>query len=124
MKPVKEYLDYREFLHDFYLERKNRESYYSLRYMGNKVSVDPSHLVKIFQRQRHIGNMLIDTFITHCNLKGSDAEYFINLVRFNKSKTDRESKLYFEKMLALKGAGAQTIQKSQYEFYTKWYHLV
>jgi uncharacterized protein (TIGR02147 family) len=122
MKPVKEYLDYREYLHDFYLDRKNRESFYSLRYMGSKVSVDPSHLVKIFQRQRHIGNLSIDTFITHCGLKGSDAEFFVNLVRFNKSKSDRDSKLYFERMLALKGAGAQTLQKNQYEFYTKWYY--
>lgn len=122
MKPIKDYIEYRDYLRDFYTEKKNSNSFYSLRYMGRKVSVDPSHLVKIFQRQRHIGNSLIDVFITHCNLSGSDAEYFANLVRFNKAKSDRDIKMYYEKLLALKGAGARSLEKSQYEFYTKWYY--
>lgn len=122
MKPVKEYLEYRLFLRDFYMEKKKENSFYSLRYMGSKISVDPSHLVKIFQLQRHIGNAIIETFIAHCGLVGSDADFFANLVRFNKSKTDRDSKLYYERLLSLKGVNARSLEKSQYEFYTKWYY--
>ena len=108
MKSVKEYLEYRDFLRDFYTEKKSLNTLYSLRYMGNKVAVDPSHLVKIFQRQRHIGNLLIDVFINYCGLNGPDAEYFANLVRFNKAKSDRDSKMYYEKLLALKGVSARS----------------
>jgi uncharacterized protein (TIGR02147 family) len=122
MKSVKDYLEYRLFLRDFYTEKKKENTFYSLRYMGSKVSVDPSHLVKIFQLQRHIGNTFIDVFITHCGLDGTDAEYFANLVKFNKAKSDRDGKLYYERMLALKGIGAHSLEKSQYEFYTKWYY--
>ncbi len=122
MKSVKEYLDYRDFLRDYYIETKKTKPFYSLRYIGCKIGVDPSHLVKIFHRKRHIGNSLIEVFIKHCGLSGSDADYFANLVRFNKSKSDREGGIYFEKMLALKGVGARKLEKSQYEFYTKWYH--
>ncbi|MBN1759112.1 MAG: TIGR02147 family protein [Chitinispirillaceae bacterium] len=122
MKSVKEYLEYRDFLRDFYTENKKESKFYSLRYMGSKVSVDPSHLVKIFQRQRHIGNSLIDTFADHCGLSGTDAEYFANLVRFNKAKSDRDSRMYFEKLLAMKGPGARSLEKKQYDYYTQWYH--
>ncbi len=122
MKSVKEYWEYRDYLKDFYSEKKRENPWFSLRYMGGRVSVDPSHLLKIFQRQRHIGNSLIDVFIMHCNLTGSDAEYFANLVRFNKAKSDRDCRIFYEKLLALKGSGARTLEKSQYEFYTKWYH--
>lgn len=122
MKPVKEYLEYRLFLRDFYLEKKKESAIFSLRYMGKKVSVDPSHLVKIFQLQRHIGNASIEVFTSHCGLNGTDAEYFANLVRFNKAKSDRDGKLYYERMLALKGIGAHSLEKNQYEFYTKWYY--
>lgn len=122
MKPVKDYLEYRYFIRDFYLDKKKESSFYSLRYMGSKVSIDPSHLVKIFQLQRHIGNAVIEGFINHCELNGTDAEYFANLVRFNKAKTDSDSKLYYERILALKGIGAHSLEKSQYEFYTKWYY--
>lgn len=122
MKSIKNYFEYRDYLQDFYLEKKKESRYFSLRYMGSKVGVDPSHLVKIFQHKRHIGNALIDVFIEFCSLKGSDAEYFTNLVRFNKAKTDREGKIYYEKLLALKGSNAYSLEKSQYEFYTRWYY--
>ena len=115
-------MEYRDYLRDYYAEMKKRNSCYSLRFIGNRVSVDPSHLVKIFQRQRHIGNSLIEVFIKNCGLRGTDAEYFANLVRFNKSKSDRDSKMYFERLLALKGVNAHSLGKNQYEFYTKWYY--
>jgi uncharacterized protein (TIGR02147 family) len=122
MESIKNYWEYRDYLKDFYSFKKKENSLYSLRYMGSKVSVDPSHLVKIFQRQRHIGNSLIEIFIKYCNLSGSDAEYFANLVRFNKAKSDRDCRVFYEKLLALKGSGARTLEKSQYEFYTTWHH--
>jgi uncharacterized protein (TIGR02147 family) len=122
MRPVKEYLEYRTFLKDFYQYKKQENSFYSLRYMGGRVAVDPSHLLKIFQLQRHIGNGLIDTFIEHCELKGTDAEYFSNLVKFNKAKSDSDCKIYYERLLSLRGAGAHKLEKKQYEFYTKWYY--
>ncbi len=122
MESVKNYWEYREYLKDFYSEKKKENNWCSLRYMGGKVSVDPSHLVKIFQLKRHIGNSLIDAFIKHCSLSGSEAEYFANLVRFNKAKSDRDIKMYYERLLALKGTGARTLEKSKYEFYSRWYH--
>ncbi|NLL12598.1 MAG: TIGR02147 family protein [Fibrobacter sp.] len=122
MKPIKEYLEYREFLKDFYLLKKQENPVFSLRYMGSRVSVDPSHLLKIFQLQRHIGTRLIDSFIAHCGLSGTDAEYFSNLVRFNKAKTESDKKTYYERLIALKGVNAQALNKDQYEFYTKWYY--
>jgi len=122
MVSVKKYMEYRDFLRDYFSAMKKSNPCYSLRFIGSRVSVDPSHLVKIFQRQRHIGTSLIDVFIKQCNLTGTDADYFTNLVRFNKAKTDRDSKIYFEKLLSLRGVNAHALGKNQYEYYTKWYH--
>lgn len=122
MISVKDYMEYRDYLRDYFAEMKQHNPCYSLRFIGNRVSVDPSHLVKIFQRQRHIGNALVENFINSCGLNGSDAEYFENLVRFNKTKNDRDSKIYFEKLLALRGVDARSLDKDQYEYYTKWYY--
>ncbi len=49
MLSIFDYLDYRIFLKDFYEKKKNENSFYSYRYMGNKVGVDPGNIVKIFQ---------------------------------------------------------------------------
>ncbi len=122
MKPIKDYMEYRDYLRDFYEENKNQKPYFSFRYMEGKVSIDASHLAKIFQKQRHIGENSIETFIDFCGLGGSDAEYFAALVQFNKAKTDRDCKLYFDKLLALKGVDACVLEEDKFEFYTKWYY--
>jgi uncharacterized protein (TIGR02147 family) len=122
MKSVKEYFEYRDFLKDFFENEKKANPFFSFRYMGNRVSINASHLVKIFQKQRHIGKKSIEVLINFCGLKGTEAEYFATLVQFNKSKSDRDSRLYFEKLLAIQGVNAHLLGQSQYEYYTKWYH--
>jgi uncharacterized protein (TIGR02147 family) len=73
------------------------------------------------QKQSHIGKTHWK-FINFCDLTGTDAEYFAALVHFNKAKSDRDSKFYYEKLLALRGVKTHSLEESQYEFYTKWYY--
>jgi uncharacterized protein (TIGR02147 family) len=115
-------MEYRDFLKDYYEEKKQNNPYFSLRYMGGKVAIDASHLVKIFQKLRHIGNKSIETIISFCGLTDNDAEYFASLVRFNKSKSDRDTKNFYERLLSLKGIRSFSLEKGQYEYYTKWYY--
>jgi uncharacterized protein (TIGR02147 family) len=110
MKSIKEYMEYRNFLRDYYEENKNLKPYFSFRYMENKVSINASHLAKVFQKQRHISESQIEIFIKFCNLQGSDAEYFAALVQFNRAKSDRDCKLYFDKLIALKGVEAHVLE--------------
>lgn len=122
MKSIKEYYDYRDFLKDFYYEKKLTSPFFSYRLLGSKIGIDASHLVKIFQKQRHIGTASIETFIAFCGLSGSEAEYFSTLVQFTKSKSERNGKVLFERLLRLKGVRKFALEKKHYEFYTTWYY--
>jgi uncharacterized protein (TIGR02147 family) len=122
MKPVTDYLEYREFLRDFYDKRKDVKPFFSYRFIAKRLSIDPSHVVKIFQKQRHISDKLIEGWIELAELKVKEAEYFATLVHFNKAKTDRECKQHFQRLMALKDVGAFTLEKGQYEFFQKWYY--
>jgi uncharacterized protein (TIGR02147 family) len=122
MKSVKDYLEYRDFLKDFFEEKKKINPYFSYRVMGKRVDIDASHLVKIFQKQRHISTPLIDGLIEFCELKDRDALYFSALVHFNKAKSDRDARVYYEKLLEFKGVSSYPLENSQYEYYTKWYY--
>jgi uncharacterized protein (TIGR02147 family) len=73
MTPVNEYLEYRDFLRDFYLEKKSINPFFSYRYIAKKLCVDASHVVKILQKQRHISGKLIETIIQLCELDGKAA---------------------------------------------------
>ncbi|HEX2956677.1 MAG TPA: TIGR02147 family protein, partial [Chitinispirillaceae bacterium] len=122
MKPVQEYFEYRDYLKDFFEDRKKSNHFFSYRMMGARVGIDASHLVKIFQKQRHLSTPLIEKLIEFCELKDRDAQYFSTLVYFNKSKSDRDARVHYEKLLEIKGVEAHPLEKNQFEYYTKWYY--
>ena len=44
--------------------------FFSYRYIAKKLSIDASHVVKIFQKQRHISGKLIEDVSTCATLRG------------------------------------------------------
>jgi uncharacterized protein (TIGR02147 family) len=122
MKSVIEYLEYRDFLKDFYEEKKTEHSFFSYRLFGAKVGIDASYLAKVLIKHRHLSNSSIEKITAFCGLNEREAEYFETLVHFVKAKSHRESKLLFEKLLSLKNVSAATLLENQYAFYQKWYH--
>jgi uncharacterized protein (TIGR02147 family) len=122
MKPVIEFLEYRDFLSHFYEERKKSDPLFSYRNMGKQLKIDPSYLAKVLKKERHINSDSIQNVIDLCGLQGTNAEYFTELVRFNKAKSDREMKQYYEHLLSLKGIKKYALEKNQYAFYQSWYN--
>jgi uncharacterized protein (TIGR02147 family) len=122
MKSVSEYLDYRDFLKDFYEEKKSKHSFFSYRLFGAKIGIDSSYLAKVLIKNRNISNAAIDKIAVFCGLKDREADYFETLVHFVKAKSLKESKLLFEKLLSLKNTSSKALLENQYSFYQKWYH--
>jgi len=124
MNSVYEYLDYRSFLKDFYEEQKNRHGYFSYRYFGNKVGIDPSYLLKVMLKSRHLSEKSIVAVCGFCGLSDNEAEYFHALIHFAKARSQRESKLLFEKLLSLRYVKSRRLLDKQYEYFKTWYHPV
>jgi len=122
MKKIQDYLDYRHFLKDYYEEKNRENNFFSYRFIGQRVGIDASHLVKIFQGKRHIGDSSIEAFSRFLHFNKSDSEYFTTLVKFNKARSDREIKLWYERLLASKSINSHVLGRDQYEFYQKWYY--
>lgn len=122
MISVFDYLDYRQFLRDFYVQQKKTNTFFSYRYIGNKVGMDSSFLIKVLQGHLHVAEDRIEKFHKICNFNDKEAAYFEALVHFNKAKSEKESKLYFEKMLSINKAKSDKITENQYEFFQKWYY--
>jgi uncharacterized protein (TIGR02147 family) len=119
---VFDYLDYRLFLKEFYEARKKVNAYFSYRFMGSKVGMDPGYLVKVLQGKYHIAESSIEKFAALCRFSDKESAYFSTLVSFGKAKSQRQVELYFEKLLSLKNVKARRIETDQYEFYRRWYY--
>ncbi|MGL1934631.1 MAG: TIGR02147 family protein [Fibrobacterales bacterium] len=122
MKPIYEFLDYREFLKEFYEEKKAENFFFSFQHMGQRVDMDASYLAKIVSAQRHIPVKKIPAFLKLCELTGSKADYFETLVFFCRAKSDKETKLHYENLIKLRAVKGFTLTSIQYKFYSKWYY--
>lgn len=119
---IYDYFDYRKYLKDFYDKGKLEHSYFSYRYMGQKVHMDPGYLVKVLQGKWHIAEKSIPDFAKLCKLDEKEYRYFETLVQFSKAKTEGDAKRYFEILLDFRDIKLDPLTSLQYEFYQKWYH--
>jgi uncharacterized protein (TIGR02147 family) len=122
MLSIFEYLDYREFLRDFYREQKRLHFYFSFRFLAQKTNVDPAHIARVFQCKRHLSETSLAPFIALCKFNHDEKAYFDQLVSFNRAKTGREASRAFESLLSLSSVKTQTLRQEQYGFYSKWYY--
>ncbi len=123
MESIFEYLEYRDYLKDFYDYHKKKSSFFSFRYFGNKTDIDASFLVKVMQKQMHISNKTIPSLTAFFKLDENEAEYFELLVSYNKAKSQNDIKLYFEKLLSFRSPFVRTLVAEQYEFFKDWYNI-
>jgi uncharacterized protein (TIGR02147 family) len=122
MKTLFEYFDYQEFLRDFYEWKKRSNPYFSYRYLGSHLHLDPGFLLKVMQGKLHLAQRSIPRICSFFKYSERESRYFEMLVRYNKAKTPSEIKLYFEQLTALRESRARPVEESQYAFYQKWYH--
>lgn len=122
MKSIFDYLDYHEFLRDYYLEKKQENSFFSYRFMGMKLDLDPGFVAKVLQGKMQLALKSIPAMVSFCKLHPREADYFDAMVKFGRSKNEKDVHLYFEQMSTLRGVEARRIEQKQYQFYTKWYY--
>jgi uncharacterized protein (TIGR02147 family) len=56
------------------------------------------------------------------NLNEVEADYFEALVHFGRAKTDRQRKLYYDRLFQISTVKAKRLDLHQYEFFRKWYY--
>ncbi|HEX3019402.1 MAG TPA: TIGR02147 family protein [Chitinispirillaceae bacterium] len=126
MERIETYTDYRQFLSDFYEDRKKRLPIFSYRYFCIKAGLkSPALFKEVVNGTRNLTSQTIPAFIKGLCLTPVDAQYFIALVHFNQSKSVEEKTQYLEQLRSLKRKVPQeTVPIDQYEFYSRWYYPV
>jgi uncharacterized protein (TIGR02147 family) len=123
MKPLFEYLEYRDYLKDHYDCNKRQYPFFSYRYISGKTGLDASFYVKVLQKQMHISDKAVTPLADFLKLNKRETEYFKLLVRFNRAKQQDKTKLYFEKLIELREPRINTLDAAKYEFFNKWYYV-
>lgn len=125
MKSVVEYKDYREYVLDYYRERKRTSAFTWREFAKIAGFASGSYLKLVCDGKTRLREEGAKKTALAMGLFGFEYDYFILMVRYEGAKTDREKKKCFEEMQALSAAHHVKILGSElYTFYETWKHSV
>jgi uncharacterized protein (TIGR02147 family) len=125
MDSIFNYTDYRQFLADYYQYRKAEDASFSYRSFLAKAGLKgPNFYREVVDGKKNLSPASIEKFAKALELSKREAEYFACLVLFNQAKTAARKQKYFEELSGfVRRSPVQKIQKSQYEYFSKWYNV-
>lgn len=124
MKSVFEYIDYRQFLKDFYVDAKKTRKYFSYRFFALRAGVNAPILLKmVIDGKRNLSRKTIDKFIKGVGLKEKEAVFFRNLVHFNQAKSSLEKQEYYRVLKSMTDQVPQHLmEEDHFDYFDKWYY--
>lgn len=128
-RKVFEYLDYREFLGDYYKSRKAENPAFSLRAFSDRIGFKAKDFIsRVMQGSKNLSAQSIQKIVSGLKLGKREATYFENLVWFNQAETTEEKNSRFEKMqnelkIVRFAKGQHLLAFYQYQVYSHWRHL-
>jgi uncharacterized protein (TIGR02147 family) len=117
------YLDYRDYVADFYRSKKQENKKFSQRYFSLKLGMKSSgFLADILKGRRNLSPKNIIQFCKALDFNREESDYFENLVNFNQAKALIEKKHWLRRMLACKKVNTKILNKDEFEYFSKWYY--
>lgn len=123
---VTEYLNYREFLHDYYLAKKKENASYSYRVFINKGGLgSPSHLKMVIDGSRNLTHSTIPKYLKSLGFKKKhESQFFELLVLYNQESNTEKKIHYFNEIMSLKRKkGLSVLEKHQFDLLAHWFHV-
>jgi len=124
MKSVFAYNDYREFLRDFFQERKKLDKSFSWRKFSASAGYSsPVFLKLVIENKSNLSEAGTERVADAVWLSGREKKYFRVLVRFNQAKNDSlKHTLYKELRNFVSPQDVHVLNQNQYDYYKEWYH--
>jgi len=124
MSNIYNYLNYRDYLKDFYNDQKAKNSRFSYQLMANKIGFKSKTILHyILDGKRNISEKSIFRFNQLLQLEEKAFTYFRDIVAFNQATSNKQQNYFFNRLTQGKPNNSiKRVFRDQYEFYSKWYH--
>lgn len=123
MRPIFSYIDYRQYLADYYSEKKSTTTFFSHRYFCNKAGISsPNFLKLVIDSKKNLSETSIQKFCKALELTEKEKRFFRNLVLFNQATNAAQKQEYYAVLLSMMNmVKEQHLSLDQHELYSKWY---
>jgi uncharacterized protein (TIGR02147 family) len=123
METVFAYMDYRQYLLDFFQEKKRLNTKYSLSLLADRAGFKArDYLLRVMQGKRNLSSEGIDKLSKLFALSEKQSEYFSALVLFNQANNIMEKEKYFTQLSEFQKYGRhQQLRQDQFEYLSSWH---
>jgi uncharacterized protein (TIGR02147 family) len=124
MPNIFDYMDYREFLEDFYQEKKAHNPHFSFQLFAEQAGFGSKSFIKlVIDGKKNLGDQSLEQLNRALKLNDKAFAFFKDLVSFNQASSLQLRNFYFEKLVSYnKRSAGRLLLQQQYDFYSKWYH--
>ena len=121
MKDVLEYTSYRQFIADYYADKKAKSAFTWQMFAEMAGFSSPVYLKYVSEGRFNLSEEAALRVASAMSLVEYERDYFCEMVRFDHAKTDEEKKIFFNKMLAIAAAHkVKIIEADSYRFFEDW----
>ena len=121
MKDVLEYTGYRQYIADYYADKKAKSAFTWQEFAKTAGFSSPVYLKYVSEGRFNLSEEAALRVASAMSLVEYERDYFCEMVRFDHAKTDDEKKVFFNKMLAIADAHkVKVIEADSYRFFEDW----
>lgn len=125
MVTIYEYHDYRQYLRDYFAEKKRNNKSFSHRAFLQKLEVSSSgFLSNVMAGRSNLTTHLLHAFARALNLSRAEAAYFETMVLFTQARTLEEKTEYFNRLVDQQRAKLKVLNDTQLSLFSKWHYAI
>jgi uncharacterized protein (TIGR02147 family) len=125
MKALFDYTNYREFLRDYYAEKKAKNSTFSFRVFSRITGFSsPNFLKLVIENKRNLSRLGAQKIAQGLKLNKDATGFFKNLVLFNQAKTAADRERYARELIQSRSySRSHPLSESQFNYFSNWYYI-
>ena len=121
MKDVLEYTSYRQYIADYYADRKAKSAFSWPEFAQAAGFSSPVYLKYVSEGRFNLSDAAVERVAQAMHLADYEREYFSEMVKFDHAKTDAAKKAIFKKMLSIADAHkAKILEGDSFRFFESW----
>ncbi len=126
MKTLFEYIDYREYVRDYFACKKANNKYYSLRTLSEQAGFKArDYLMRVMNGTRNMSERGIRMLSEAMKHSERESSYFKNMVLFNQAEDTLSKARYFKKLQEYTRQNSQSLLRDdQYAYLSHWHNVV
>jgi uncharacterized protein (TIGR02147 family) len=121
MRPVFDYLDYRDLLKDAYEARKAESSLFSYRIMADILGLDAGNLFRVLQKDLHLPARCQPRALEFLGTSGRSAEYVLILMAYGRERGRKARQELLDKAIALRDVACRELAGEELAFFRDWW---